>query len=136
MTDGNRDSTAMKCDASEDQIHFSMVVDSANVDSGQVWPNLSTGFQVWSTVSNGTNVRMFVDNDASAIVTDTTDYSSYNRDLTVNSAHVAFAIGSGLGLQAANTFLGQIHEVIIYNAILSDDNIDVVRAHLVSKYGL
>lgn len=135
-TDGDRKSAGIACDSGDDQVFFVFEFGAAEVDSGQVWPNLSTGFQVWSSVSNGTNVRMFVDNASSPVITDTTDFSSYDRNLTVDSSSINFTVGSGIGQGSGNTFDGDICEVLIYDQALSDSEIDQVRDYFVTKYGL
>jgi len=134
MTNASRATAAVTCDASDDQIYFHFNADNT-IDTGTDWPVTSTAFQAWTMISNGTNVRIF-NNQGSAVVTDTTDYSSFNYDLTADSNKVKFSIGSGSDYASARSFRGKVAEVLIYDGAHTDANKNLVQAYLHTKYGL
>ena len=133
MTNASRATAGVFCDASDDQIYFHF--NSSNtIDTGTDWPE-DNAPQAWTMISNGTNVRIF-NNQGSAVVTDTTDYSSLDYDLTADSNKVKFSIGSGSDYASARSFRGKVAEVLVYDGAHTDANKNLVQAYLHTKYGL
>jgi hypothetical protein len=117
-------------------MHYWPEYSGSDIDSNVAY---SGNIESWTIVmgqanTSGANVRQIkIYKNGVLVDTDTTDFSSKNKDLTANSAHVGFWLGASPG---SNQFVGRIYEYVQYDRAINDFQLDQLNTYYSNKYGI
>ena len=135
--DQSRNSSALGLEERDDQIFWFPNVTSAYLDSDTA---TSTNLEFWTivggipSVTGGDSARTTIYKNGVNLASNTTVYSSYNRDLTVNDINVRFSLGFNTG--STDRFEGKFYEYVQYDKALSDEQLDQLNHYYGLKYGI
>ena len=96
--------------------------------------NITNVAEYWTVELDSTSSSSFYRNGDTSDGITNGSADNFNIDLSVDDTTVGMILGSKTS--SAGFFDGNIHEIIIYDAALSDDQISQVEGYLSDKYGL
>lgn len=138
--DASRNATTLGLEAADDQMHYEPNATATGVDSGTAF---SGAVESWTIIGgihitaggcgNGRFIRIFR-NGVQVNTTDETDWTAFNRDLTVNDADVKFDFGHWAG--DTDRFVGRIFEFIQCDKALSEEDLEQLNTYYGVKYGI
>ena len=124
-------------ESTDDQMHYWPEYSASDIDSNAAY---SGNIESWTIVmgqasTSGANVRQIkIYKNGVLVDTDTTDFSSKNKDLTANSAHVGFWLGASPGV--IHQFVGRMYEYVQYDRAINDFQLDQLNTYYSNKYGI
>ena len=138
--DSSRAASVLSLEAADDQMHWEPNGGSAGVDSGTAF---SGAVESWTIVGgihvapgncdDGRFIRIFR-NGVQVGSTNTTDWTSYARDLTANSANVIFDFGHWSG--DTDRFVGRIFEYIQTDRAITEEELEQLNTYYGVKYNI